>query len=326
MSALDELERIAMLKDKGILSERDFNAQKKILLARVETEREKKDNQSFSFPEITREKILFAVALLGIFSVLSGIGLIIAANWEIIPALVKVALGLASLAASLMATVIFQRKEKTLLMESFLFVSFLLIGGNIALVQQTYHLHLNLEQGSFFWWLFSLPLIFFTRYRLIPMCSVGLIVFAAWDFIWDMNYMLVAGTLFLFMMLTHFLTGSIAKFLRDLAFVGAIFSLFAGDILSRDGAHMVGVASTILFLCLILGQPKTEKGIIRYYNYLFIFVAWRIFLLFWNAYYNLTNIGIMLIVFGTLLLGGVGLYTYYFQQIQDMIKRLVRHE
>ena len=89
---------------------------------------------------------------------------------------------------------------------------------------------------------------------------------------------------------------------------------------------MVGVITTTLFLILAFNTPKTEDGAVKYYNYLFLLVAWRIFLLFWNAYYNLTSIGILLIVFGSILLTGAGLYTYYFKQIQDIIRGFIKHE
>lgn len=323
MTDLEEFDNLEELVKNGKLSKKDFNIKKKVIIKRINN---KKENSTNNPTDVSKEKILFAISLLGIFSILSGLGLIIAANWQVIPAIVKVAIGLALLAASLVATIIFKQNNKDLLSEAFLFISFLLIGGNIGLIQQTYHLSLSWTEGSFLWWILSLPLIFFTKYRLLPICSVGLIVFSAWDIIWNMNYMLVAGTLFILMMLTHFSSSKMAKFLREIAFIGAIFSLFAGDILSNSGAHVVGVITTVIFLILILRQPKNEEGIVRYYNYLFIFVAWRIFLLFWNAYYNLTSIGILLIVFGAILLGGMALYVYYYQQIQNTIKRLVTHE
>lgn len=280
----------------------------------------------WSDPEAVRKKIIFSIVLLGIFSVLAGLGLIVAANWAVIPAVVKVGGGLACLAASLVTTAYFDKNEKRLWMEAFLFISFLLIGGNIALIQQSYHLSLSWQEGSLTWWILSLPLICFTTCRLLPFCSVGLLGFGIWDIIWDMHYMLVAGLLFLVMMLTHFFNGPKAKFLRELAFILAILFLYAGDIGSDSIRGGVGVIATTLFLIFALSVPKTEDGTVRYYNYLFIFVAWRIFMLFWNAYYNLTHIGVSLIIFGTILLAGAGVYTYYFKQIQDFIRGFVKHE
>ena len=276
--------------------------------------------------EAVKHKIVFSIALLGIFSIIAGLGLIIAANWAAIPAVLKVGGGLAFLAASLATTSYFQKNEKPLWAEAFLFVSFLLVGGNIALVQQSYHLSLSWQEGSMAWWALSLPLVFFTKYKLIPLCSVGLLGFSIWDIIWDMNYMLVVGLLFVLMMLTHFFNSSKAKFLRDLAFIAAIFFLYVGDISANSGVGIVGVITTTLFLIFALSTPKTEDGTVRYYNYLFLLVAWRIFLLFWNAYYNLTSIGILLIVFGTILLTGAGLYTYYFKQIQEFFRGFIKHE
>lgn len=286
----------------------------------------KKVQKTQTGSDVVRRRIIFSIALLGIFSILAGLGLIIAANWAAIPAILKVGGGLSFLAASLVATNYFQRNEKPLWAEAFLFISFLLVGGNIALVQQSYHLSLSWQEGSMAWWALSLPLVFFTKYKLIPLCSVGLLGFSIWDIVWDMNYMLVVGLLFVLMMLTHFFNGSKAKFLRDLAFIAAIFFLYVGDISSNTGAGIAGVITTTLFLIFALNTPKTEDGTVRYYNYIFLLVAWRIFLLFWSAYYNLNSIGILLVVFGTILLAGAGLYTYYFKQIQEFIRGFIKHE
>ena len=130
MSNIEELEKLAILKKNGVISDAEFETQKKFLLN--DDEQEKK----VYFPEMTKERILFAIVLLGVFSVLAGLGLIIAANWDSIPPMLKVALGLGSLASSLVATTIFERNGKSRWREVFLFVSFLLIGGNIALLDK----------------------------------------------------------------------------------------------------------------------------------------------------------------------------------------------
>lgn len=281
---------------------------------------------TLSESDIMRRRIVFSISLLGIFSILTGLGLIIAANWAVIPAILKVSGGLACLAISLVATSIFQKNKKTLWAEAFLFISFLLIGGNIALIQQSYHLSLSWQMGSLTWWALSLPLVFFARYKLIPLCSIGLLLFSIWDIIWEMNYMLLVGILFVLMMATFFFNGSKAKIIRDLAFIFAIFFLYVGDMSSGTVTAVVGVVTTTLFLIFALDFTKTEEGQVGYYNCLFVFVAWRIFLLFWNAYYDLNNIGIMLVVFGTVLLVGAGLYTYYLKQIKEFIRGLIKYE
>ena len=287
----------------------------------------KKNTPTPPDPEKIKKRILFSITLLGIFSILAGIGLIIAANWAIIPPFMKVSGGLAGLAVSLVIVDYFEKNDKKFWKEAFLFISFMLIGGNIALVQQCYHLSLSWEEGSFFWWLLSLPLIMFTKHKLLPLCSVALLVFAIWDIVWDMNYMLVAGVMFVLMMLTNFFSGVVAKLVRELAFIAGIFCLYVGDFYSIDSTEIagcVGVLSTTIFLILMLSSSKVENGMTKFYNYLFLLVAWRIFMLFWNAYYNLTSIGVSLVVFGSVLLTGAGLYTYYFKQIQNFIKGFSR--
>ncbi len=306
------------MKKRGVLTEKEY----KKALSQLKIEK----HQGVLESEKIKQRILFSIALLGIFSILTGLGLIVAANWAIIPATIKISGGLICLAASLLATIYFQKNENNLWKEAFLFVSFLLVGGNIALVQQSYHLGLSWQEGSMVWWGFSLPLIFFTKYKLLPLCSVGLLGFSVWDIIWNINYMAIVGMCFVVMLTTHFFNGTTAKFLRQLSFLAAIFFLYEGDILENTATGIVGVITTTVFLIFALNTPKTETGIINFYNYLFLLAAWRIFLLFWSTYYNLTNIGILLIVFGTVLLTGVGLYTYYYKQIQILIKGLIKHE
>lgn len=282
--------------------------------------------QQTSHFELSRQHILYAVALLGIFSILSGVGLIVAANWAIIPEIVKVGGGLVVLALSLAAVSYFHTVGRPRWKESFLFISFCLIGGNIALIQQTYNLSISWSQGSFFWWGLSLPLVFITRHKILPICSVILFGVAFWDWLKELlnlDYMILSGVLFLLMMLTHFVDGKFSKFLRTTFFTAAIFILLIGDITSRSGAGVVGFLTTVLFLFCLGGSPRDTNALVKDYNKIFIFVAWRIFLLFWNAYYNLEQIGILLVVFGAILLTGVGLYTYFYDQIQQAIRKMV---
>ena len=135
--------------------------------------------------------------------------------------------------------------------------------------------------------------------------------------------MILAGILFLLMMLTHFFDGKTAKFFRMVFFVATIFMLLVGDVTSRSGAGTVGFLTTVIFLFCLGGSPKDTNALVRDYNKIFIFVAWRIFLLFWIAYYDLEKIGILLVAFGAILLAGVGLYTYFYDQIQQAIRKMV---
>lgn len=308
------------MKEKGALTNEEYLTALAQLYAQ-----ERKKERTIS-PEKMRQYILFSVVLLGVFCILAGLGLIIAANWGAIPALLKVGSSLGLLVLSLSGASYFNNRERKNWAETFLFISFLLIGGNIALIQQIYHFAISMSEGSFLWWALSLPLVFITKSRLIPLCSVGLFGFSIWDYIWKVHYMVWVAWLFLFMLLTHFFTGKVSTFLRHLALVLALFFLYSGDILSHSGEGIIGVITTTAFLIFATNVPRGEIGVIRYYNYLFIFVAWRICLLFWHASYNLAHVGIRLIVFGAILLVGVLLHYRYFDRIQQAIKRLVIHE
>lgn len=312
----DELMR---MKQQGALTDKEY-------LMALEQLHNQERTRTQTDPEIIRKRILFSITILGIFSVLTGLGLIIAANWTLIPAMVKVGTALAFLALSISGAIYFQNRHRPYWTEAFLFISFWLVGGNIALIQQTYHLNISWTTGSFIWWALSLPFVFMTKHRTLPCCSVALLGFTLWDYVWKINYMLTAGILFVFMMFTHFFNNKTMLFLRKLAFVIAIFILYVGDLNNSNGVGLIGAISTTLFLLLSCNTSKNELGIVRYYNYLFVFVAWRIFLLFWTAYYNLADIGILLVAFGSILLAGVAFYYYYFNQIQELIQKFVIHK
>lgn len=273
--------------------------------------------------ETVKQRVLLGIVLLGIFSILAGIGLIIAANWDVIPVVVKVLGGIACLGGSLAAMLHFYFKGKQNWMEAFLLISYFLIAGNIALIQQAYHLYIAWNEGCLFWGLLSVPLLFLTRIKILYYITAGLLVFGVWDImerlLRGVHYMAVVGALFLIMMLGTIMKGQAGTVIRRMSFVGAIILLYGGDTMSES---IVGLVTTTLFLVLLARfSPHADQ--VKWYNTLFCFAAWRIVLLFWNAYYNLNNMGLMLIVFGVVILSGAGSYYYFYDKIQAQIRRLI---
>lgn len=325
MTENNDLKNLQELKSKGALTDEEY-------FAAIGQLHKKETKQSFIShfntlsPEEKRSKIMFIIILAGISCILAGVGLMIGANWSIIPNAVKLGGGLGLLALSLMGVFYTHSIGKNAWKEVLLFVSFFLIGGNMAIIQQSFNLAITWNEGCAIWWFLSLPLLFLTRLKFLPFCSVVLFVFGTWEYLSDLirflNYMMIAGILSIFVFLS-FLGGKKVSLLRNIAFCLAIFTLFCGDI----GADSVaGVISTVIFLIMLGTLPKSEDREVRFCHYMFIFMAFRVFLLFCGAYYNLMSIGIQLVFFGTLLLILTGGYYYFFNNIQNFFNKLVHHE
>ena len=197
----------------------------------------------------------------------------------------------------------------------------------MAVIQQSFNFNLSWNEGSSIWFALSLPLVFMTKKKYLPICSLILFLFGVWEYLVDifeyLNYMLISGLFAALVFLSFLLDGKVAKTLRTISFSIALLVLVLGDI---DRVDIAGLISTIIFLLYIARLPKTEDGQVRFCNALFVLIAWRIFLLFCGAYHNLMSIGIQLVVFGTILLAVAGLYYYFFERIQQCIRRLVHHE
>lgn len=324
MENSNEIDTLNRLKEQGFLTDTEYLNQLERLkkAERVQNNRPKKMT-----PEEKRQRILFSFVLLAVFCILSGLGLIVASNWLSIPPTIRVIGGFTLLGLSLLNTYVGLLKNKVFWKEIWIFISFFLIAGNMAVIQQAYGLSLTWAQGSLIWWCLSLPLMVITKNKVLHVSSAILLIFGAWEYIRlvieNLNYLLIAGILSVVILLTFLIDGKKAAVIRNAVLGLAFLTLFVGDIYTEA---IVGFISTIVFFVSVLALPKTEEGQVRFCHYMFIFMAWRIFLLFCSAYHNLMSLGIQLVVFGTILLLTAGVYYYFFNRIQSVLQKLVHHE
>lgn len=287
-----------------------------------------------NFSKMTEQQkkklIFFAILLTGVFSILSGLGLIIAANWDMIPPSVRIAGALTLLGLSTFVVFYGDTQKKEMLKELFLFISFFLIAGNMAVIQQVFHFDLTWNEGSSIWFALSLPYVLMSRKKILPVLSTILFSFGVWEYAVEiferLNYLLISGFLSIVIFLTFLSSSKTATAIRIFSFVTAIIVLFFGDIEHESG---FGIASILIYLISLAGIGHllgTPEGQVRFCNYLFVFIAWRIFLLFCSAYHNLMSTGIQLVVFGGILLGVAGGYYYFFDKLQDGFRKWVSHE
>lgn len=306
-----EMERLEALKEQGALNEQEYQSLIKKIFRPGMSEQEK------------RQKILLGMLTLSVISILSGLGFIIGANWDVIPYSVKLGSALGLFLLSLMGVVYCHNNHYPNLKELCLSAAFLLIAGNMAIIQQYMQTQLTWHQGSMIWWALSVPLLFLTKKMWLPIASVLLFVFGMWEYLYEiikyMNYMLIAGLLSV-VVLVSFLGGAKARVIRYVAFMLGIFVLAAGDVQTGD---FTGLISIVIFLVCLATISQNPERSVRFCHYLIVFIVCRIFLLFFVAYHNLMSIGLQLIVFGTILLILAGGYYYFFDVIQNKLKGLV---
>lgn len=265
------------------------------------------DKKSVSFFE-------WGLLFLGLFCIAAGFGLIIAANWEVIPGFVKIIGGLALLGNGLFGIYWFKEKHKPLLMEMALFFSFLMIGANIALIQQVYHLVISFSNGALLWSFLSVPFLFLTHKRVLPLIWCALFLFGFYDYLLDLfdiiGYKGVAGFFFLTFLLSYMGEKDFAKMVRGASIVLMVIIAFLGDMgMFSDSFSPMGMLLTIVLMGL-LTQAKSENKPVRFFNIVLVYVAARIVLLFWAAYASLFQTGLVLIGFGLLMLCIGALYYF----------------
>lgn len=265
------------------------------------------DTKSVSFFE-------WGLLFLGLFCIAAGFGLIIAANWEAIPGFVKIIGGLALLGNGLFGIYWFKEKQKPVLMEMALFFSFLMIGANIALVQQVYHLAIGFSNGALLWSFLSVPFLFLTTRRVLPLAWCALFLFGFYDYLLDLfdiiGYKGVAGFFFLTFLLSYMGEKDFAKMVRGASIVLMVIIAFLGDMgMFSDSFSPMGMLLTIILMGL-LTQAKSENKPVRFFNIVLVYVAARVVLLFWAAYASLLQTGLVLIGFGLLMLCIGALYYF----------------
>lgn len=319
----NEIDKLNKMRQDGVISDDEYLA----LLSQKQMEQRRHQNKPTLTPAQKKQRILYAIVFLGLFCILTGLGLMIAANWEMIPAFAKIAGGLLTLSGALVGAAYAGSRNNRFMLEFCLFIAFCLVGGNIALVQQVYHLQLSFSEGSLLWWVLTLPLLPVARLKILLIASVALLGFGIWDYLNDLYYMSLVGVLFVLMLLTLCFSQEKARWIRIPLFWCMVAILYIGDIHGGAVLSLLGPLTTTGYLILLSQvSTKTEEGQVRFWHYTFLFAAYRVLLLFWTVSHDMMSIGLKLIVFGTVLLLGGGLYYVSFEKVKVFVWRLVLHE
>ena len=268
-----------------------------------------------------KEYVVFCLMMLGVLSLLAGVGLIIAAHWASIPGFVRVLGGLAVLGVSLGITGRLRLTGWAKCSELALFVSYLLIGGNIALIQQTYNLAISWRDGCLIWAALGFPLAIMAAFPLVRWCTVVLVGLGLWSYLPDIDHIVVAAILFLCFVGTLPLTDTYWDRIRSILFFSMWGVLLIGDLIHDQELGVVLDGFVFLLSMISLGNKKQ----LLFYNLLFVYAGIRVVMLFWHAH-NLNDVGIRLIVCGAILLLLSGLYYKFFDKLQDVLRKWIKHE
>ena len=123
---------------------------------------------------VRRPMLYHALLFLSCFCIGIGVIAVIAANWEAIPAAVKLGVDFALLCTAAWGVWHSRRKGRNLAAEALLTAFALLVLGSIGLVGQIYHLPAHGLSALLFWSVLTFPLLFLSR--CFPVC--GLLAFS----------------------------------------------------------------------------------------------------------------------------------------------------
>ena len=261
--------------------------------------------------------VLMAILWLGIFCIGLGIVSLIAANWETIPAVVKL-MGAGALLAGALGTAFWGfQKEKHLMTEMALFFAFLMVGGGIGLIGQIFHLTPDTFKGMLLWAVLSFGIVLVSRRQLlgllwIPLFLGGILGSFRWELLLlffqqtpVMAMITGAGICLAIAFLTRNLTTPFFKSLYHWSLI--LFFLILG--LGELGSDSVGIRFlTSIALMVLLGVFAVYYDKKRLFNWVSFFIALRCIVLYFQVFESLTKTGIGFIVSGLVILGVSGLW------------------
>ena len=204
-----------------------------------------------------RPTALYALIGLGALAIGTGLVAIVAANWDAIPALVKLGVDLAIGAALALAVERLLRRGGGFAVEALLLVYYLFVLASIGLIGQVYQLGSPIHVALGVWALATLPLLFLAQSRFSGVLwTLGLVTTYVWNAVeWvdrtgdanriDLALSLVVALPVLLLSLSWALrrtSEKVSATIRDAAWVTLVIWTFTGSFLwyqTVEGEHRV---------------------------------------------------------------------------------------
>ncbi|MCL2673144.1 MAG: DUF2157 domain-containing protein [Alphaproteobacteria bacterium] len=192
--------------------------------------------------------VTHVLLFLGVFFVGIGAISIIASNWDAIHPAVKLATAAAMLCAALYGAYHFYRRDNRWLQELCVFAAFMLIGANIGLIAQVFHLGGSPRNAFLAWSIVALPLALVTRMRLVPFLLLPMFLFGLniWEVLW--GFMRMIERLFNYRVLALYIMASFFTVLYLLVKVGQKLGNFEMPLLAAVRLWSAVLAYITLFM------------------------------------------------------------------------------
>ncbi len=275
--------------------------------------------------------LLIGLSMLGTFVILLGLISIIASNWEKIPASAKIIADFTLFATIIIATYKAYDYGKKKTCEALLFAIFMMTGATIGLVAQIYQLSGSFSASCLAWSALTLPLVFLTKIKLVPLIWVPMFFTSAFYnfhflqklFEKIMEYLTsicawqaILAALFtvFFALLTGLFDFLNKKFEKKIALFGVLYfysfismysSAFSGLSTAFDD-HLFAFTPALFVNLAFLGYMTYISYVLgknRHLNMNLAFIALSFFIVYLRWADNLLGTGIGLVISGLLIIG-----------------------
>ncbi len=265
--------------------------------------------------------ITLLVMWLGAVCAVLGAGCLIWSHWAVIPEVVKIAGATLLLVGSLGAAWYGIRREKHLLTEVALWVSFFMIGGGIGLFAQVFGLPLHNATGLLLWAVLSLGVALLSRHSIlsglwVPLFIGGILGFMRLELLLLffaqaplLTMVVFGGVLLGIIYLASLFKNHFAQNVYRWSLVLFFTVLLLGDFYFTNQLATFFITVALLG---VLGSFAVLKNRLRLFHWVSFFFGARLIVFFFQTFHAVMNAGVGLLVAGLVLLlaGGIWHYTH----------------
>lgn len=289
--------------------------------------------QIVEFEKNNKNPLLFnAFICLGIFLISLGIISLVAANWDAISGIVKIAIYFTMMSGVVYGTFKASQKNKNIWFESGIVAIFMLTGAGIGLIGQVFQTNGSLTSAGILWSIITLPLLIISKRKILPFLwlplAIGSIANIAsfwklleaifrWWF-WDrypeaalLTILFHLAVLAIFFTMCNYLTDRkypIFDVARLYAYIFMYYTVIVFMFLGYETNKTIMFINiyaivTIFFITLAIIGEKFNRP--RQVNFNIVMLYVEFMFIYFRLFGSLITTGIGMIVSGLLLIGGI---------------------